>query len=98
MDNNLITRLFARINDIIDYKLSLQTQIRSATVHSVNNDDTVNIVIPPGNTVYHNIQNQSIYRNLRPGDNIKIIVENGSLSNMWIIGGFNLKYEDKQKE
>ena len=43
MDNNLITKLFARINDAIDYKLSKQTQIKSAVVHSVNHDTTVNI-------------------------------------------------------
>jgi hypothetical protein len=36
------------------------------------------------------VQNQSIYRNLQAGDNVKIIIENGSLSSMWIIGGFNL--------
>lgn len=73
------------------------TQIKSAIVHSVNLDGTVNITIPPSNTVYHNIQNQSIYRNLVPGDNVKIIKENNDLSNMWIMGGFGLqRIEEKQ--
>lgn len=43
MDNNLIARLFARINDAIDYKLSMQTHIKSAVVHSINHDGTVNL-------------------------------------------------------
>lgn len=73
------------------------TQIKSAIVHSVNLDGTVNITIPPGNTIYHNIQNQSIYRNLMPGDNVKIIKENNDLSNMWIMGGFGLKQIDEKR-
>jgi hypothetical protein len=55
----------------------------------------VNLTIPPDKTVYHNIQNQSIYHNIKQGDNVKVVVENGCLSNMWIIGGFSLKDNDK---
>lgn len=91
MNNNLITQFLDQINHAIDYKLSGLSQIKSAIVHSVNIDDTVNISIPPSQTVYRNIQNQSIYRNLNPGDNVKVIAENGNLSNMWIIGGFQLQ-------
>lgn len=91
MDNNLVTQFIEQINNAIDYKLSGLTQIKSAIVHSVNQNGTVNIYIPPGQTIYHNVQNQSIYRKLQPGDHIKIIVENGNLSNIWIIGGFQLQ-------
>lgn len=87
-DNNLVQQMFTQINNLIDYKMSQQTVVKSATVHSINQDSTVNIVIPPSNSVYHNIQNQSVYRNLKPGDNVKIIIENGNLSSMWIIGSF----------
>ena len=31
---------------------------------------------------------------MQPGDNVKIIVENGSLSSMWVIGGFQLDAQD----
>lgn len=91
MNNNLVTQFLSQINTAIDYKLNSLSQIKSAVVHSVNEDETVNIYIPPSHTVYHGIQNQSIYRYLQPGDNVKVIVENGSLSNMWIIGGFQLQ-------
>lgn len=94
MDNNLVLQFLTQINDAIDYKLSGLTQIKSAIIHSVNQNGTVNLYIPPNRTVYHNIQNQSIYRNLQPGDNVKIIVENGSLSSMWVIGGFQLDAQD----
>lgn len=94
LDNNLIQQMFAQFNHLIDYKMSQQTIIRSAIVHSINPNGTVNIYIPPNNTIYHNIQNQSIYRNLAPGDSVKIIVENGNLSSMWIIGGFNLSINE----
>lgn len=87
-DNNLVQQMFTQINNLIDYKMSQQTAVKSAMVHSVNQDGTVDIIIPPSNSVYHNIQNQSVYRNLKPGDNVKIIIENGNLSSMWIIGGF----------
>ena len=66
------------------------TQIKSATVSGINQDGTVNIIIPPNQTVYHNVQNQSIYQ-LHVGDNVKILKEANNLSNIWIIGGFNLK-------
>ena len=89
-DSNLVNQLFSQINHMIDYKLNTSTQIKSAVVHSINSDNTVNIYIPPSTTIYHYIQNQSIYQNLKSGDNVKVIVENGSLSNMWIIGGFGL--------
>lgn len=89
-DNNLVQQMFAQINNLIDYKLSQQTTVKSATVCNVNQDDTVDVIIPPNKTIYHNIQNQSIYRNLKIGDNVKVIVENGNLSSMWIIGGFSL--------
>ena len=93
MDSNLVNQLFSQINNLIDYKLSQQTTIKSGVIHSVNQDLTVNIFIPPSNMVYHNIQNQSVYRNLKPGDSVKLLVENGNMSNMWIIGGFNLQLE-----
>ena len=91
MNNNLVAQFLTQINNAIDYKLQNITQIKSAIVHSVNQDNTVNITIPPNYTIYHHKQNQSIYRNLHPGDQVKVIAENGSLSNMWIVGGFGLQ-------
>ena len=93
-ENKLVQKFFKQINKIIDYKLNKLTQIKSAIVHSINQNGTVNLIIPPDKTVYHNIQNQSIYQNLKVGDNVKIIKENNNLSNMWIIGGFGLKAQN----
>lgn len=90
MDNNLVSQFWTQINNAIDYKLSSLTSVKSAIVHSVNQNGTVNISIPPSQIIYHNIQNQSIYRSLQTGDQVKVLVENGNLSNMWIIGGFQL--------
>ena len=88
MDDNLVQRFIAQVNQMIDYRLKEMTKIESAVVESVNDNGTVNIFIPPNSTVYHNIQNQSIFQNLRPGDCVKVIKEKNDLSNMWVIGGF----------
>jgi hypothetical protein len=94
VDNgHIVKSFFKQVNKSVENKTNTMTQIKSAMVHSVNVDGTVNITIPPSETVYHNIQNQSIYRNLRPGDNVKIIKEGNSLSNMWIMGGFGLEVQ-----
>jgi hypothetical protein len=94
VDNgHIVKSFFKQVNKSVENKTSTMTQIKSAIVHSVNVDGTVNITIPPSTTVYHNIQNQSIYRNLKPGDNVKIIKEGNSLSNMWIMGGFGLEVQ-----
>lgn len=90
-NGHIVKSFFKQVNKSVENKTNTMTQIKSAMVHSVNVDGTVNITIPPSETVYHNIQNQSIYRNLRPGDNVKIIKEGNSLSNMWIMGGFGLE-------
>lgn len=96
-NSHIVKSFFKQVNKSVENKTNSMTQIKSAIVHSVNLDGTVNITIPPSSTVYHNIQNQSIYRNLVPGDNVKIIKENNNLSNMWIMGGFGLQQiEEKQ--
>ena len=97
-NNNLVQQFLTQINNAIDYKLNNLTQIKSAIVHSVNQNETVNVFIPPDKTVYHNIQNQSIYRDIQVGDCVKVIVENGNLSNMWFVGGFGLTNSILKKE
>ena len=55
MDDNLVQRFIAQVNQMIDYRLKEMTKIESAVVESVNDNGTVNIFIPPNSTVYHNI-------------------------------------------
>lgn len=88
--NSIGNNLWDIINTLVTLKMNDLTQIKSATVSGINQDGTVNIIIPPNHTVYHNVQNQSIYQ-LHVGDNVKILKEANNLSNIWIIGGFNLK-------
>lgn len=95
-ESKLVQNFLKQINKVVDYKLNKLTQVKSAIVYSVNQNGTVNLIIPPDDTIYHNIQNQSIYQNLKPGDNVKIIKENNSSSNMWIIGGFGLDLDIKK--
>ena len=89
MGNDLVSQLFKQINNTVEIRMDELTSIKSAMVDSVNSDNTVNIHIPPSNTIFHNIQNQSVYQKLVPGDHVKIMVEGNNLSNMWIIGKFN---------
>ena len=86
-EKSLAKQYLRQINQILDYKISKISTIESAIVQSVNQYGTVNISIPPHNTVFTNIQNQSIYRNLKIGDHVKVLKQNNNASNMWIIGG-----------
>lgn len=85
-DKKLAKRWLNQINYIIDYKLKKISTVESAIVNTVNKNGTVDIVFPLDNTVFTNIQNQSIYRNLQVGDNVKVLKQDNNTSNMWIIG------------
>lgn len=90
-ENPLVNKFLKQISKIIDHKLEKLTTVESAIVDQVNLDGTVNLHIPPDSTVFTNIQNQSIYQDLQVGDCVKVLKQNNKASNMWIIGGHNLK-------
>lgn len=90
-ENPLVNKFLKQISKIIDHKLEKLTTVESAIVDQVNLDGTVNLHIPPDSTIFTNIQNQSIYQDLQVGDCVKVLKQNNKASNMWIIGGHDLK-------
>lgn len=65
-------------------------KIKSAIVENVNSDGTVNVKLPSDTeNVYTRIQNQSIWQNLVPGDEVELLLKDGTFSNCWIIAKHN---------
>ena len=93
-DNFLVNKFLKQISKIIDHKLEKLTTVESAIVDQVNIDGSVNLHIPPDSTIFTVVQNQSIYQNLKVGDCVKVLKQNNKASNMWIIGGHNLKKDE----
>lgn len=82
--------MIAKIEKICSSFISGVPKIQSAIVAQVNENGTVNVYLPGDeNNIYTNIQNQSIYQDLVPGDQVEIILKNGSFSNCWIIAKHN---------
>lgn len=74
------------IEDIIDEKLNNYgiTSYISAIVTKVNDNGTVNVVIPPTNNRYvNNLLNKS-NETLNVGDSVELCTKNGRLSNAWV--------------
>lgn len=90
-ENPLVNKFLKQISKIIDHKLEKLTTVESAIVDQVNLDGTVNLHIPPDSTTFTNVQNQSIYQDLQVGDCVKVLKQNNKASNMWIVGGHDLK-------
>lgn len=74
------------INDCIDDKTKEYVTIKSATVSKVNDSGTVDVEFPEDGGSWSNVTNQSIYQNLKVGDEVKLIQQNGASKNCWIIG------------
>lgn len=72
-------------------------KVKSAIVDNVNSDNTVNIRFPEDDSVWTNILNQSIYQDLKVGDEVKIIEQNGNFKNCWIIGLHKNSIKNKNK-
>ena len=96
-DNFLVNKFLKQISKIIDHKLEKLTTVESAIVDQINIDGSVNLHIPPDSTIFTGIQNQSIYQNLKVGDCVKVLKQNNKASNMWIIGGHNLKRDNTRE-
>lgn len=60
--------------------------IKSAIINKINDNGTVDVKFPEDDGIWSNITNQSIYQNLKVGDEVKLIQQNGKLKNCWIIG------------
>lgn len=74
------------IEDIVDAKLKNYgiTTYVAAIISQVNDDGTVNVILPPDNTRYvNNVLNKS-NESLAVGDSVELCTKNGKLSNCWV--------------
>lgn len=74
------------IEAIVDERLKKYgiTSFISAIVTAVNDDGTVNVMIPPTNNRYvNNVLNKS-NETLNIGDSVELCTKNGRLSNSWV--------------
>lgn len=86
--DNYAKQFLKNINDCIDERTKEYVTIKSATISRVNDNGTVDIEFPEDGGTWSNVTNQSIYQNLKVGDEVKLIQQNGILKNCWIIGAF----------
>lgn len=86
--NNYADLFLTRINSCIKEMMQDVPKIKSAIVYSINSDNTVNVTLPGSDKIYTRIQNQSIYQDLTQGDMVKLLLEDGSFSNCWIIARY----------
>ena len=74
------------IEDIVDARLKNKgiTSFVSAIVTGINDDNTVNVKIPPDNNRFvNNVLNKS-NETLNVGDSVELCTKNGKLSNCWV--------------
>lgn len=89
--NSLADLMLNQILSCIKDMMQDVPKIKSAIVDSINDDNTVNIKLPGNDKVYTRIQNQSVFQDLIPGDLVKLLLEDGSFSNCWIIARYPRK-------
>lgn len=78
-----------RIKTIVEDVIKRSIKLDSAIVESVNENGTVNIYFPPdADKVFTRISNQTPY-NLVVGDNVEVLLKNGSYSNCWVVAKHN---------
>lgn len=85
-DVNYINDFKKVIEDIVDARIKKNgiTNYVSAKVINVNNDNTVDVIIPPDDTKYiKNLLNKT-GEILKNGDSVELCTKNGKLSNAWV--------------
>lgn len=94
MDNNTdinkMADLFLKqIDTYFNNKFSYLPTYKPAEVLKVNTDGTVDVFFPPDKEkLFTKVQNQSIYQNLKVGDQVYLCYPNGNPSSCWISGKF----------
>lgn len=85
-DLNYVPQFKKIIEDIVISELKKQkiTTYVSAVVHSVNQDGTINVYLPPNKeNVITRLLNKS-GENLKENDSVELMTKNGSLTNAWV--------------
>lgn len=79
------------INKIIKERLKEVPILKPAIVSRVNNNNTVDVYIPPDkNKIFTGIQNQTPFE-LKIGDSVELILKDGTYSNCWVVAKHNKK-------
>lgn len=90
--NKMADEFLQRIKDYIDLKISENCCVRPAEIYRVNSDGTVDIFFPPDkDKLFTKIQNQTIYQNLKPGDQVYLFYPQGNASSCWVCAKFKKK-------
>lgn len=81
MDKELAQEFIKIISKLIDKEISKRkfAQYKSAKVVSINNDGSVNIKIPPSETVIHNLLNKT-GETLSANDDVSLLLKDGTMS------------------
>ena len=87
--NKMAERLISEVQTWIKDGTKNFPRYVSATVSKVYEDGTVDIYLPGSkDEKFTRIQNQSIF-DLKEGDDVEVILKNGSFSNCWIVACHN---------
>lgn len=81
MDKDLAQEFINIMSKLIDKELSKRkyAKYKSAKVVSINNDGSVNIKIPPSETIIHNLLNKT-GETLSVNDDVSLLLKDGTMS------------------
>lgn len=93
MDINAMADLFLKqIENYFNNKFSNFPSYKPAEISKVNSDGTVDVFFPPDkDKLFTKIQNQSIYNDLKPGDQVYLCYPQGNPSSCWVSTKINKK-------
>lgn len=86
-DLNYLTQFKSVIEEIVKAELKKQKipTFVSAVIHSVNQDGTVNVYLPPNkDNIITKLLNKS-GETLSDGDSVEVMTKGGNLSNAWVM-------------
>lgn len=90
--NKMADEFLQRIEDYINVKLENGPTVKPAEISKVNLDGTVDVFFPPDkDKLFTKIQNQSIYQDLKQGDQVFLFYPQGNKSSCWICAKFKKK-------
>lgn len=81
MEKELVQEFIKVISKLINKELDKRkfAQYRSAKVDSINSDGSINIKIPPSETVIHNLLNKT-GETLSVNDDVSLLLKDGTMS------------------
>ena len=87
--NKKADEFLQRIEEYINLKFESMVTVRPAQISKINSDGTVDVFFPPDkNKIFTKIQNQSIYQDLKVGDQVFLFFPQKNQSSCWVCGKF----------